>query len=149
MREIKIEIEVLEMLYRNIIMIKDLITRVVKIQNNEELNIILKDILLEYKKVSLAISSMLKTRNKSTKQITIAEKMVTYMSIKINLGNCSKIEDVANLIIQDINFVSEQITQNIKEYSKISKTIVNIYNRIIVINNKNIENLKGLIYSKK
>ena len=46
MKEKKIELEILERIYQNLIMIKEAILRVIKIQNiNENLNIFLKDIL--------------------------------------------------------------------------------------------------------
>ena len=146
MREIKIEIEILELLYQNILMIKESITNVIKTQKiDENLNNDLKDCLFIYRKLIQAIIGMLKTRNKEVKKLSIGEKMATYMSIKINLGKSNDTSDIAKLIIQDISFISTQIKESISEYAKISKTIINLSNRIILTNETCIKNLTKFI----
>lgn len=146
MREIKMEIEILELLYQNILMIKESITNVIKTQKiDENLNNDLKDCLLIYRKLIQAIIGMLKTRNKEVKKLSIGEKMATYMSIKINLGKSSNSRDIAKLIIHDISFISTQIKESLNEYSKISKTIINLSNRIILTNETCIKNLEKFI----
>lgn len=146
MREIKMEIEILELLYQNILMIKESITNVIKTQKiDENLNNDLKDCLLIYRKLIQAIIGMLKTRNKEVKDLSIGEKMATYMSIKINLGKCNNSKVIAKMIIQDISFISTQIKESISEYSKISKTIINLSNRIILANDKCTQTLKKYV----
>ena len=88
---------------------------------------------------------MLKTRNKETKNLSVGEKMATYMSIKINLGKSNDTSDIAKLIIQDISFISTQIKESISEYAKISKTIINLSNRIILANDNCIQTLKKYV----
>lgn len=144
MREVKIEIEVLDMLYQNLLMIKETILRVVKIQDTDKnLNENLKNILLMYKKLIQAVMGMLKTRKKEVKNLSVGEKMVTYMSVRVNLNRCDNIKDIVNMIIQDINIRNEEMKKVIDDYSKISKTIINLYNRIIIANEKCIEILKN------
>lgn len=146
MREIKMEIEILELLYQNILMIKESITNVIKTQKiDENLNNDLKDCLFIYRKLIQAIIGMLKTRNKEVKKLSIGEKMATYMSIKINLSKSSNSRDIAKLIIHDISFISTQIKESLNEYSKISKTIINLSNRIILTNETCIKNLEKFI----
>lgn len=146
MREIKMEIEILDLLYQNILMIKESITNVIKTQKiDENLNNDLKDCLLIYRKLIQAIIGMLKTRNKEVKDLSIGEKMATYMSIKINLGKSNNSRDIAKLIIHDISFISTQIKESLNEYSKISKTIINLSNRIILTNETCIKNLEKFI----
>lgn len=146
MREVKMEIEILELLYQNILMIKESIINVIKTQNiDDNLNNDLKEILLIYRRIIQAIIGMLKTRNKEVKKLSVGEKMATYMSIKINLGKSNNSNDIAKLIIQDISFISTQIKESISEYARISKTIINLSNRIILANEKCIEKLKKYV----
>ncbi len=146
MREIKVEIEILELLYQNILMIKESIVNVIKMQKiDENLNNDLKKSLFIYRKIIQAIIGMLKTRKKEVKNLSVGEKMATYMSIKINLGKSNDTSDVAKLIIQDISFISTQIKESISEYAKISKTIINLSNRIILANDNCIQTLKKYV----
>ena len=146
MREIKMEIEILELLYQNILMIKESITNVIKTQKIDEiLNNDLKECLFIYRRLIQAITGMLKTRKKEVKNLSVGEKMATYMSIKINLGKSNDTSDIAKLIIQDISFISTQIKESISEYAKISKTIINLSNRIILANDNCIQTLKKYV----
>lgn len=146
MREIKVEIEILELLYQNILMIKESITNVIKTQKIDEiLNNDLKECLFIYRRLIQAITGMLKTRKKEVKNLSVGEKMATYMSIKINLGKSNDTSDIAKLIIQDISFISTQIKESISEYAKISKTIINLSNRIILANDNCIQTLKKYV----
>lgn len=146
MREVKMEIEILELLYQNILMIKESIINVIKTQNiDDDLNNDLKEVLFIYRRIIQAIIGMLKTRNKEVKKLSVGEKMATYMSIKINLGKSNNSKDIAKLIIQDISFISTQIKESISEYARISKTIINLSNRIILANNKCTQMLKKYV----
>lgn len=143
MREIKIEIEVLEFLHKNLLVIKEAILRIIKTQDiNENFMNDLKEILVFYRNIIKAINSMLRRRNKDADNLSVGEKMATYMSIKINLIKSSEIKDVAGILIQDINLSSNQIKKVINEYTKISKTIINLSNRIFLTNEKSVKILE-------
>lgn len=146
MREVKKEIEALEMIYQNILMIKDSHIRVIKDNKlDENLKNDIKDVIFKYNKIIQSIRGMLKTRNKEVKDLSIAQKMATYMSIKINLNKECKSKDIASMLIQDINFTSDEIKKIVNEYSKISKTIINLSGRIIISNNNCINKLKKYV----
>jgi hypothetical protein len=137
MREVKIEIEVLEMLHKNLLVIKESIIRVIKIKNIDGiLNDDLKTIMLIYKNLIQATGEMLKRRKKEVNNLSVGEKMATYMSVKFNLNKESEIKDIAGMVIQDIKLSSVEIQRIIDEYTKISKTIVNLSNRIFLTNEK-------------
>lgn len=137
MREVKIEIEVLEMLHKNLLVIKESIIRVIKIKNIDgNLNDDLKTIMLIYKNLIQATGEMLKRRKKEVNNLSVAEKMATYMSIKFNLNKESEFKDIAGMVIQDIKLSSLEIQRIIDEYTKISKTIVNLSNRVFLTNEK-------------
>ena len=131
MKEVKKEVEVLELIYQNILMLKESVISVLKIKVLDELFVNdLKEILIIYKKIMQAVSGMLKTRNKDVKILGVGEKFVNYVGIKINLNNTNDEKDIAGTLIHDINFRTNNIMKAVKEYSKISKTIINLVNRI-------------------
>ena len=131
MKEVKKEVEVLEVIYQNILMLKESIISVFKIKVLDEIFVNdLKEILIIYKKIMQAVSGMLKTRNKDVKILGVGEKFVNYVGIKINLNNTNDEKDIARTLIHDINFRTNNIMKAVKEYSKISKTIINLVNRI-------------------
>lgn len=131
MKEVKKEVEVLEVIYQNILMLKESIISVFKIKVLDEIFVNdLKEILIIYKKIMQAVSGMIKTRNKDVKILGVGEKFVNYVGIKINLNNTNDEKDIAGTLIHDINFRTNNIMKAVKEYSKISKTIINLVNRI-------------------
>ena len=133
MKEVKKEVEVLELIYQNILMLKESVISVLKIKVLDELFVNdLKEILIIYKKIMQAVSGMLKTRNKDVKILGVGEKFVNYVGIKINLNNTNDEKDIAGTLIHDINFRTNNIIKAVKEYSKISKTIINLVNRITI-----------------
>lgn len=147
-----IEVEVLERIYENLLMIKETIVRVIKIQDiDKELNICLKDILNLYQRLIYSVIGMIKNRNrnKEEKDIGLANKMATYMSVKINLKKCDNINQVLNIVKQDILIRNEEIKDIIKEYTKISKTIINLCDRIDGVNKKCIETIERGMCIKK
>lgn len=147
-----IEVEVLERIYENLLMIKETIVRVIKIQDiDKELNICLKDILNLYQRLIYSVIGMIKNRNrnKGEKDIGLANKMATYMSVKINLKKCDNINQVLNIVKQDILIRNEEIKDIIKEYTKISKTIINLCDRIDGVNKKCIETIERGMCIKK
>ena len=147
-----IEVEVLERIYENLLMIKETIVRVIKIQDiDKELNICLKDILNLYQRLIYSVIGMIKNRNrnKEEKDIGLANKMATYMSVKINLKKCDNINQVLNIVKQDILIRNEEIKDIIKEYTKISKTIINLCDRIDGVNKTCIETIERGMCIKK
>ena len=131
MKEVKKEVEVLEVIYQNILMLKESVISVFKIKVLDEIFVNdLKEILIIYKKIMQAVSGMLKTRNKDVKILGVGEKFVNYVGIKINLNNTNDEKDIARTLTYDINFRTNNIMKAVKEYSKISKTIINLVNRI-------------------
>ena len=143
MREIKLELELLDRIYQDLLMIKETIIRIKKIQeNNDTLEKSLKEILVIYQNLIQSVIGMMNNRKKNVKGLGLGEKIATYMSIKINLKECKNINDILNIVIQDIIIRNEDIEKIKKEYPRISKTIINLCNRIEIANAKCIKILK-------
>ncbi len=144
MREIKLELELLDRIYQDLLMIKETIIRIKKIQeNNDTLEKSLKEILVIYQNLIQSVIGMMNNRKKNVKGLGLGEKIATYMSIKINLKECKNIHDILNIVIQDIIIRNEDIEKIKKEYPRISKTIINLCNRIEIANAKCINILKN------
>lgn len=144
MREIKLELELLDRIYQDLLMIKETIIRIKKIQeNNDTLEKSLKEILVIYQNLIQSVIGMMNNRKKNVKGLGLGEKIATYMSIKINLKECKNIHDILNIVIQDIIIRNEDIEKIKKEYPRISKTIINLCNRIEIANAKCIKILKN------
>lgn len=144
MREIKLELEVLDRIYQNLLMIKETIIRIKKIhENNKMLGESVKEILSIYQNLIQSVIGMMNNRKKKVKGLGLGEKIATYISIKINLKECKNINDILNIVIQDIIIRNEDIEKIKKEYPQISKTIINLCNRIEIANSKCINILKS------
>ncbi len=144
MREIKLELEVLDRIYQNLLMIKETIIRIKKIhENNNMLGESVKEILSIYQNLIQSVIGMMNNRKKKVKGLGLGEKIATYISIKINLKECKNINDILNIVIQDIIIRNEDIEKIKKEYPQISKTIINLCNRIEIANSKCINILKS------
>ena len=144
MREIKLELEVLDRIYQNLLMIKETIIRIKKIhENNNMLGESVKEILFIYQNLIQSVIGMMNNRKKKVKGLGLGEKIATYISIKIILKECKNINDILNIVIQDIIIRNEDIEKIKKEYPQISKTIINLCNRIEIANSKCINILKS------
>lgn len=144
MREIKLELEVLDRIYQNLLMIKETIIRIKKLhENNNMLGESVKEILFIYQNLIQSVIGMMNNRKKKVKGLGLGEKIATYISIKINLKECKNINDILNIVIQDIIIRNEDIEKIKKEYPQISKTIINLCNRIEIANSKCINILKS------
>lgn len=131
------------MIYQNILMIKNEIITVIKIEGiNSSLVLDLKNILGIYNKIIHAINGMLKNRKQDISSLGIGEKMMNYMSIKLNITKLSKTNDIANMIIQDITIKSDSLKKTLSEYPSLGKTIINLSNRIFLSNEKSCEILQ-------
>ena len=76
MKEVKKEIELLEMIYQSILMIKNEISTIIKIEGvNSNLVLDLKNILGMYNKIIHAINGMLKNRKQDITSLGIGEKI--------------------------------------------------------------------------
>lgn len=134
------------MIYQSILMIKNEIIIVIKIEGgNSNLVLDLKNILGMYNKIIHAINGMLKNRKQDITSLGIGEKMINYMSIKLNITESSKTEDIANMIIQDITVKTDSLKKILSEYSSPGKTIINLSNRIFLSNEKSCEILQKYV----
>ena len=96
----KEEIEFLEYIYQNSKMGQDSIINMLKTRNkNDEIELVLKEQLKDYRKVVNSASAMLERRMKKVKDINVMAKIGTYMNIKLNMLEDDSPQKVADMFI--------------------------------------------------
>lgn len=141
------EIEFLEYIYQNARMGIESIGRLIKSRNkDDELDKIFKKQLHDYSKIANSARAMLKRRNREIKDISVMSKIVTYMTIKKNLSKDNPDKESIDMVIKGSKMGVEQITKHLSEYRIKSKTVINLANRLMGIEWKNLEKLKKLTY---
>ena len=143
----KEEIEFLEYIYQNSKMGQDSIINMLKTRNkNDEIELVLKEQLKDYRKVVNSASDMLERRMKKVKDINVMAKIGTYMNIKLNMLEDDSPQKVADMFIEGSKMGIEQIEKNLQEYNISNKYVKNLGEKLLEIEKKNISNLHK--YSK-
>ncbi len=138
----KEEIEFLEYVYQNAKMGQESIVRMLKTRNKgDEIELVLKEQLADYRKIVNSASAMLERRKKKAKDINIMAKIGTYMNVKFNMLNDDSTQKVANMFIEGSKMGIEQIEKNLAEYNITNKNVINIGKRLLEIEKRNISNL--------
>ena len=143
----KEEIEFLEYIYQNSKMGQDSIINMLKTRNkNDEIELVLKEQLKDYRKVVNSAIAMLERRMKKVKDINVMAKIGTYMNIKLNMLEDDSPQKVADMFIEGSKMGIEQIEKNLQEYNISNKYVKNLGEKLLEIEKKNISNLHK--YSK-
>jgi hypothetical protein len=139
----KEEIEFLEYIYQNAKMGIESIARLIQTRKKDDkLDKIFKEQLHDYNNIAISAKNMLKRRNKDVKEISIMNKIATYMTIKINLSKKDGDKEAVDMMIKGSKMGIEQIKKHLEEYKIKSKTIINLADRLIGIEENNIQKLK-------
>ena len=140
------EIEFLDYIYQNAKMGKESIGRLLKTRNKkDEIEDVAKEQLNDYKKIANSAKAMIERRKKKVKELDVISKVATYMSVKMNLAKDDGPKEVANMLIKGSNMGITQIKKHLEEYKLKNKNVINLTNRLLTIEEKNIENLKKFI----
>ena len=108
----------------------------------DEVNSILKNILLNYKKIALSAKTMLERRNKKIKEIGMLSQMLTYMSVKINVSIEENNKDILNIVYQNSRQGVDEITIKLREFNIKSKSIINLAQRYIKFEQDNLDKIR-------
>lgn len=139
------EIEFLEYIYQNSKMGIESIGRLIKSRNKDDkLDKIFKEQLHDYTKIANSARGMLKRRNREIKEIGVMSKIATYMTIKMNLSKNNPDKEAVDMVIKGSRMGIEQINKHLNEYRIKSKTVINLANRLINIEEKNLEKLNKI-----
>ena len=139
------EIEFLEYIYQNAKMGIESIGRLIKSRNKDDkLDKIFKEQLHDYNKIANSARGMLKRRNKETKEIGVMSKIATYMTIKMNLSKENPDKEAVDMVMKGSRMGIDQINKHLQEYRIKSKTVMNIANRLISIEQNNLQKLSKI-----
>lgn len=139
------EVEFLEYIYQNAKMGIESIGRLIKSRNKDDkLDEIFKEQLHDYNKVANSARGMLKRRNKETKEIGVMSKIATYMTIKMNLSKENPDKEAVDMVMKGSRMGIDQINKHLQEYRIKSKTVMNIANRLIAIEQNNLLKLSKI-----
>lgn len=140
------EIEFLESIYQNVKFTQESIARIIKMRDkNDELNSIIKQQYLEYKKISNSAKAMIERRKKKVKEVGVMTKIATYVGIKANMLNGEDISQIALMLVEGSKVGTEQLNRYMKEYNVTNKNIINLVNRLLNIEKDNIQKLQKFI----
>ena len=126
------DINFLEYIYESSKIGKEIITRMIKLkENNDEINTFLREHFLNYKKISSSAKTMLERRNKKIKEIGLLSQIVTYVSTKFNVSISNNYKDIINIISQNSKQGIDEINVRLRESNIKSKSIINLAQRYV------------------
>lgn len=138
----KEELEFLEYLYNLIKLEKDSLARIKKMRNKDDLlNKILKEQIVIYKKFGISVERMMETRKRKVNNLSLLAKMASHVGAKFVVSNEDNIDTIFNILIKRYNICIEEVESKLKENNITSKTILNLSNRFINFQNRNIDTL--------
>ena len=136
----KEEIEFLEHIFQNAKMGQESIMRMLKTRNKkDEIELVLKEQLNDYRKLANSAKVMLDRRKKKVEDINVMAKIGTYMNIKLNILTDDSMQKVANMFIEGSKMGIEQIEKLLEEYKISNRHVINIAERLLDIEKKNIK----------
>lgn len=140
------EIELLEFIFQNAKIAAESIARIRKERKKEDdLDVFLKEELLNYRKISNAAKTMIERRTKKVRDISLLTKLATYMNVKLNGINEDSTSSVAKMLIQASTMGRNEIIEKINDYKIRNKNVSNIANRLLLSEEQNIEKLTNFL----
>ncbi|MDO4282942.1 MAG: hypothetical protein Q4D02_04820 [Clostridia bacterium] len=136
------ELEFLEYLYNIVKLEKDALSRMIKMRDkNDLLNNILKEQIGIYKRFGISIEKMIENRKKKVEDLSIFAKMASHVGAKFVTSKDNDIDRIFNILMQRYQVCIEEVNSKVQENKITSKTILNLTNRFIEFQNRNINTL--------
>jgi len=135
-------VEFLNYIYQNAEMGKDTINQLIGIPEDEEYKKMLRSQLQEYKMIYDSTNEKLKELNKEAKDINAFSKLSTYGMINIKtLANKSP-SHISEMLIQGSTMGIVDLTKKLKEYADADKEILALANKLLQLEQNNVEECK-------
>jgi len=135
-------VEFLNYIYQNAEMGKDTINQLIGISEDEEYKKMLRSQLQEYKMIYDSTNEKLKELNKEAKDINAFSKLSTYGMINIKtLANKSP-SHISEMLIQGSTMGIVDLTKKLKEYADADKEILALANKLLQLEQNNVEECK-------
>lgn len=135
-------VEFLNYIYQNSEMGVSTINQLISICDDEEYKKLLQAHLKEYTKISEVAEGKIKESNKEAKDNNVFAKISTYIMIDVKTLLDNSPSHISEMLIQGSTMGIIDITKKMKEYSNAEKEILNLANKLLKFEQKNIEEYK-------
>lgn len=135
-------VELLNYIYQNSEMGTDTIEHLIGIAEDENFKSTLRSQFDEYKMINDITNEKLKEKYKEPKDINAFSKATTYMMINLRTLTDKSTSHISEMLIRGSTMGIVDITKKIKEYSNADKEIVDIANKLLEFEQRNVEECK-------
>jgi len=135
-------VEFLNYIHQNAEMGEDTIEQLLGIARNDEFKDMLKSQLDEYKLINNIANEKLNKLGKSPKDIGAITKARTYMAINLKTMTNKSPSNISQMMIQGSTMGIIDITKKMKEYSDADKEVMQLANRLLTFEQRNVDECK-------
>jgi len=135
-------VELLNYIHQNSEMGQDTIKQLVGISKDEEYKKMLQSQLEEYKMIYDTTDEKIKELNKQAKDINVFSKASTYFMVNLNTLVNKTPSHISEMLIQGSTMGIIDITKKIKEYPNADKEILDLANKLLKLEQNNVEECK-------
>ena len=121
---------------------QDTIKQLVGISKDEEYKKMLQSQLEEYKMIYDTTDKKIKELNKQAKDINVFSKASTYFMVNLNTLVNKTPSHISEMLIQGSTMGIIDITKKIKEYPNADKEILDLANKLLKLEQNNVEECK-------
>ena len=139
--------ELLNYIHQNSQMGKDTIKQLIGINKEQEYKKMLQSQFDEYKSIFDATDMKLKQCNRDAKDINIFAEVSTYIMINLKTLTNKTSSHISEMLIQGSTMGIIDITKKIKEYANADKEILDLANRLLQFEQRNVEECKKYLYT--
>jgi hypothetical protein len=135
-------VELLNYIHQNSEMGQDTIKQLVGISKDEEYKKMLQSQLEEYKMIYDTTDRKIKELSKEAKDINVFSKASTYVMVNLNTLMNKTPSHISEMLIQGSTMGIIDITKKIKEYPNANKEILDLANKLLELEQNNVEECK-------
>jgi hypothetical protein len=137
--------ELLNYIYKNSQMGQDTINRLLGIVEDENFKRLLESQFREYKQIFDLAEKKLETSGSEVKEISPLSKLQAYMMIDMKTLMDRTPNHISEMLIQGSSKGIIEITRNLKKYSDADQDILDLGNKLLEFEQRNIEELKKFL----
>ena len=139
-------VELLNYIHQNAEMGEDTIEQLLGIARNDEFKNMLRSQLDEYKMIDDMANDKLKELGKSPKDIGAITKARTYMAINLKTMTNKSPSNISQMMIQGSTMGIIDITKKMKEYSDADKEVMDLAQRLLAFEQRNVDECKKYLH---
>lgn len=114
--------------------------------NDEELRKTLASQMDEYKTINIQAAEMLHNRKKEVKDVSTMSKISSNMMIDMKTLTDKSASHISEMLIQGNTMGIIQMTKRLNQYGNADKKIIDLANRLLAFEHRNIEECKKFLH---